>query len=122
MEKKVHSLKGPKYNHELERQKQLETHCKLIEAIHRYYIEFEYWEIHHNYNSSRRLNYWLHRIRKCVLTRLAEIKKFQTRRDPKFDPEIYKRAYQERMARDQLELEAEIQEVIYNNRRETKAE
>jgi hypothetical protein len=99
-------------------QTQLETHCKLLETIHRYYIEYEYWEEHKNYNSSRRMKYWLMRMLKQIKLRLLEIAKIQNSRDLKYDPEVYRKAYWQRIAREEQRMRDEIKAEIEQKKRE----
>lgn len=93
-------------------QQHLQAHCEMLEAMHKYYLEFEDWESSRSFNSSRRQYYWLMRMQKQIKTRLLQIKQFQNSRDPKFDPEIYRKAYYERIAREQAELEKEMKDDV----------
>jgi hypothetical protein len=76
-------------------QQHIEAHCKLLEAIHRYFIEFEEWEQSRSFNSSRRLFFWLMRMQKQLKIRLVQIKSFQDNRDTTRDREVYRKAYRE---------------------------
>jgi hypothetical protein len=118
MQKKPRKPKQPKKNGrpcpltEERYNKHIEAHAELLEALHRYYIEFEAWDQTRSFNSSRRLYYWLMRMQKQVKTRLVQIKQFQNSREPSFDPEIYRNAYLARIAKEQQELEDEMKQEI----------
>ena len=92
----------------------IQAHCELLEAIHQYYLEFEDWDRLRSFNTSKRQYYCLMRMMKQVKIRLLQIKQFQNSRQPKFDPNIYKEAYQKRLQRENAALQQELEETVQN--------
>lgn len=86
----------------------IEDHCILLEAIHRYYIEMETWCNTQTLKSSTNMHYWLMRILKQIKIRQLQVKQFQNSRDPRFNSEVYKIRYQEAILKDEEAIMAEI--------------
>jgi hypothetical protein len=88
------------------------NHCEMINALHRYYIEFEAWCESRSYSSSKRMYFWIMRILKQVNIRREQIKQFQNSRDPRFNPEVYKVAAVDAALRQEQELIDDMEAAI----------
>lgn len=96
----------------------IESHCLLLTAIHRYYIEMEEWCNTRSYASSRRLYYWLMRILKQVQVRRLQIKQFQNSRDPRFNPEVYKASFLHYLETEHETMEKDLENTLKQVRKD----
>lgn len=90
----------------------IEDHQLLMQAIHRYFIEMEEWCNNKTYASSQRMYYWLMRLLKQVNIRKLQVKQFQNSRDPRFNPEVYRVAKIDALARAEQEFIDDMDSII----------
>jgi len=90
----------------------LDDHQLLMQALHRYFIEMESWCTSRSFASSERMYYWIMRLLKQINIRRLQVKQFQNSRDPRFNPEVYRVARIDALARSEEEFEAEMEDAI----------
>lgn len=99
-------------------QSYIDTHREFVEAFHRYYTEFEYFVLNQNYNSSKRLQYWLNQLTKLIIIRQEQTKHFKENREPVFDSELYRIAYHKYINQENDKIIKELDEKLEQVRTE----